>query len=197
MHFTSWVFPKGHRMRAGRLQRPVADDLADAVCDDDAALDLGGTDGSRLVLPVIPPEARPRPEFAAPGAVDRGGRRAVHRAAPGRASGRSAATRSGRRRTGTGAAPRRRTYPWGTVASSEQMTYDVADAHPESARDGRATPRRPSRCRTASCPGRCTSRSRATRRAFTTSSKRELRKDGVLIREKSGMRRFLGTTISQ
>ena len=31
MHFTSWVFPKGHRMRLCGQQRPVADDLADAA----------------------------------------------------------------------------------------------------------------------------------------------------------------------
>ena len=31
LHVTSWVFPRGHRIRLAHQQRPVADDLADTV----------------------------------------------------------------------------------------------------------------------------------------------------------------------
>ena len=112
MHFTSWVFPKGHRVRLA-----VSNALWPMIWPTPYAmttqLSLGGTDGSRLVLPVIPREARPGARLRRPGALDRGRRRAVHAGAPGRASGRSAATRSSRRPTGTGAAPRRRSTPGG------------------------------------------------------------------------------------
>ena len=60
--------------------------------------------------------------------------------APGRASGRSAATRCRQAAHGDWSGTSTAQYPWGTVASTEQMTYDVADAHPESARTSPATP---------------------------------------------------------
>ena len=37
MHLTSWVFPKGHRVRFSVVECIVADDFADAVFDDDFA----------------------------------------------------------------------------------------------------------------------------------------------------------------
>ena len=39
MHLTSWVFPKGHRIRAGDFECAVADDLAHALFDDHIARD--------------------------------------------------------------------------------------------------------------------------------------------------------------
>ena len=65
MHFTSWVFPKGHRVRLA-----VSNALWPMIWPTPYAmttqLSVGGADGSRLVLPVIPREARPEPDFAAP-----------------------------------------------------------------------------------------------------------------------------------
>ena len=84
--------PEGAPRAPGRLERPLADDLADAVRDDDAAL-------RRRRRRVAARSARdsagdpPRAGFRGPGALDREGGRPVHRRAHGRASGRSAATR--------------------------------------------------------------------------------------------------------
>ena len=118
----------------GGLQRPVADDLADALGDDDAAL-ARREHGSRLVLPVVPARRAPA-RVRGPGALDEAARRAVHR---GRlpANGRSAATKSGRPRTATGAAPRRAVSPGGAIASTEQMTLRRRRREPGERPDGR------------------------------------------------------------
>ncbi len=182
MHFTSWVFPKGHRVRLA-----VSNALWPMIWPTPYAmttqLSLGGADGSRLVLPMIPREARPAPDFAAPEpsteAADvhsTGGawpgqwticRDEIRQAAHGDWSGTSSTQ-----------------YPWGSVASSEAMTYDVADAHPESARtagDAETTIRLPDRTLSWRAHLEVTSDAAS----FHYKLERQLRKDGVLLREKS------------
>jgi len=65
MHFTSWVFPKGHRIRfaVNNAQWPMLWPTPYAMT---TALHLGGTDGARLSLPVVPFENRPVPRFLPP-----------------------------------------------------------------------------------------------------------------------------------
>ena len=52
MHFTSWVFPKGHRIRlaVNNAQWPMVWPTPHAMT---TSLRVGGTDGSRLELPVV------------------------------------------------------------------------------------------------------------------------------------------------
>ena len=63
MHFTSWVFPKGHRIRfaVNNAQWPM---LWPTPYPMTTTLQLGG--GTRLSLPVVPFEKRPVPAFLPP-----------------------------------------------------------------------------------------------------------------------------------
>jgi len=53
MHLTTWVFPKGTSHSTVCFKCPVAHGLVDAL-QHDYSLQLGGTSGSRLTLPVVP-----------------------------------------------------------------------------------------------------------------------------------------------
>ena len=65
LHFTSWVFPPGHRIRVAvtNSQWPMFWPTPYAMT---TSLRLGGEQATRMVLPVIPYEDRPSPEFLAP-----------------------------------------------------------------------------------------------------------------------------------
>ena len=65
MHFTSWRFPKGHRIRlaVNNSQWPMIWPTPHPMT---TTLHLGGGDPSRLILPVVPEAERPAPEFLAP-----------------------------------------------------------------------------------------------------------------------------------
>jgi len=65
MMFTSWVFPRGHRIRiaVSNSQWPM---LWPTPFPMTSTLELGGEEGARLVLPVVPPADRPAPVFKAP-----------------------------------------------------------------------------------------------------------------------------------
>ena len=97
-------------------------------------LSLGGADGSRLVLPVIPPRGAPRARVrcAPEASTEAAGVRSTGGAWPGQWTICRDEIRQAAHGDWSGTSSTQ--YPWGTVASSEQMTYDVADAHPESAR---------------------------------------------------------------
>jgi len=66
MHFTSWVFPAGHRIRlaVNNAQWPM---LWPTPYPMTSALRIGGPDAAALVLPVIPAaDNEPQPDFALP-----------------------------------------------------------------------------------------------------------------------------------
>ncbi len=65
LHFTSWVFPKGHRIRVAvsNSQWPMLWPTPDPV---ETTLAIGGENGARIVLPVIPPGEARAPDFAQP-----------------------------------------------------------------------------------------------------------------------------------
>ncbi|HEV7499737.1 MAG TPA: CocE/NonD family hydrolase, partial [Vicinamibacteria bacterium] len=84
MHFTSWVFPKGHRVRLA-VSNALWPMIWPTPSTMTTQLSLGGADGSRLVLPVMPREARPKPDFAPPEpSADRSGVRSTGGAWPGK-----------------------------------------------------------------------------------------------------------------
>ena len=66
MHFTSWVFPKGHRIRVAinNAQWPM---LWPSPHPMTTTLAIGGADGARVVLPVVPKSDTPWPELPAAG----------------------------------------------------------------------------------------------------------------------------------
>ena len=65
MHFTSWVFPKGHRIRLA-VSNSMWPMLWPTPYLTTTTLAIGGDKGARLELPVVPKEERPVPNFKTP-----------------------------------------------------------------------------------------------------------------------------------
>jgi len=65
LHFTSWVFPAGHRIRVAisNSQWPM---LWPTPIPFSSTLDIGGADGAHVSLPVIPQSEQGTPKFKAP-----------------------------------------------------------------------------------------------------------------------------------
>jgi predicted acyl esterase len=129
MHLTSWVFPKGHRIRVA-----ISNSLWPMVLPTPYAmttsLDLGGNDGSRIVLPVVPAHGAAAPEFSPPQTSEE--RTDIKNEGfpwPGewtveRDEARQKTTVLWKGKDGY-------EYPWGTQNDFESLTYDGDDAHPE------------------------------------------------------------------
>jgi len=193
MHVTSWVFPAGHKIRLS-LTNALWPMIWPTPHSDTAVVRLGAA-GTRLVLPVIPSEPRPIanntvPDFLSPGPAQhpadvRGwgdmvpSRWTVQRDASG------AAATWWRGASGS-------EFPWGRVADEEYLRYEVNDADPAHA----------------AARGEARTEIHLGDRLLTFSSvldlesdvtslhyryRRELRKDGVLVRDRSWERRFRRT----
>jgi predicted acyl esterase len=135
LHLASWVFPKGHRIRVAvsnalwPMNWPTPYPLT-------TSLMLGGESASRILLPRVPvhgpaapPLAAPEPIEAPAGIAGIGGGGAAW---PGewtvlRDEARQRSTVIWKGSTSV-------SYPWGRFDHSERLTYDIDDAHPESAR---------------------------------------------------------------
>ena len=129
LHFTSWVFPRGHRVRVGVSNAlwPMIWPTPYAMT---TALQLGGREPSRLVLPVVPlksllpaPSFRPpvvRPDDSLPGLHSSGETWPGHWTVE-RDEARQATRVEWR---GDDASE----FPWGKEKDHEQLTYEVADA---------------------------------------------------------------------
>jgi putative CocE/NonD family hydrolase len=186
MHFTSWVFPKGHRVRlaVANAQWPM---IWPTPYPMTTSLYLGAG-ASRLLLPVVPPAERPRPDFRPiPESSDRlpgfqtldvgttsgyGEISSVDRN-PQKGTARVVATSTSAVR-----------YPWGEEHDTESITHEAEDSHPEktSVLGEYGT--------TVSLPDRtlrweCRVLLRSDRSNFYYSSIRRLLQDGVLVREKT------------
>jgi predicted acyl esterase len=129
MHLTSWVFPKGHRIRVA-ISNALWPMVLPTPYAMTTSLELGGSSGSRLVLPVVPVHGTPAPEFSPPEPLEERPdiksegfpwpgewtleRDEAHQKATVRWSGKDAYE-----------------FPWGTEKDFESLTYDADDAHPE------------------------------------------------------------------
>ncbi len=136
LHFTSWVFPKGHRIRlaVNNAQWPMFWPVPGLGR---TAVRLGGEEASRLVLPVVPPAGRPVPVFAPPeqNASLPGFGEAESETVSGYAeiSRLERDIREGITRltaTNSGRTP----YPWGTERYSESIVHEVNTRNPAQAR---------------------------------------------------------------
>jgi uncharacterized protein len=128
MHLTSWVFPKGHRIRVA-----ISNALWPMVLPTPYAmtttLELGGS-GSKLVLPVVPVHGAAAPQFSQPQASEE--RSDIKNEGfpwPGEWTvecdeARQKTTVHWQGKDGY-------VYPWGTEDDFENLTYDGDDAHPE------------------------------------------------------------------
>jgi putative CocE/NonD family hydrolase len=187
MHFTSWVFPKGHRLRlaVSNAQWPM---IWPTPYPMTTTLRLGGGDPTRLELPVVPFAERPRPRFLPPETAEEklpgyevqdlgttsgyGEISSVDRN-PQKGTTRVVATSTSRAR-----------YPWGEERNTESITHEAEDAHPETAsvRGEYATTVKVEG-RTLTFENRVTLRS--DRGRFYYTSVKRLLEDGVLRREKA------------
>lgn len=133
MHFTSWVFPKGHRIRfaIANAQWPM---MWPTPYQMTTSLHLGGADGSYVELPVVPPGNQRAPAFlpivespTLPGfeSIDTGTSSGY-----GEVSSVDRNPQTGEvtlKATNTGATR----FPWGTQTYREAIVHKTSDTHPE------------------------------------------------------------------
>jgi len=133
MHFTSWVFEKGHRMRlaVNNAQWPM---LWPTPYPMTTSLRLGGKDATRLLVPVVPPGEWPKPAFLAPGkdptlpgfeTLDAG---TVSGYGEISSIDRNPQTRTTTVKATNASASR---FPWGTERYRETIAHETNDNHPE------------------------------------------------------------------
>jgi predicted acyl esterase len=129
MHLTSWVFPKGHRIRVA-ISNALWPMMLPTPYSMTTSLELGGNNGSRLVLPVVPVHGEIPPAFSPPEPSEE--RTDIKNEGfpwPGdwtvqRDEARQKTTVRWKGKDGY-------EYPWGKQDDFENLTYDVDDAHPE------------------------------------------------------------------
>jgi len=179
LHLTSWVFPHGHRIRLA-LSNAMWPMIWPAPRLATATVRLGPA-GTRLVLPVIPPEHRPEPAFAAleptaepPGTTQWGEMVPIRWNVLRDDTGATSIWWRG----ATGA-----DFPWGRVTDEEYVRYEVNDTCPAAASmhgEARTEVRLDSRLVSTMSVLDVTSDAEMLRYRF----RRELREDGVLIRQR-------------
>ncbi|MGA9813602.1 MAG: CocE/NonD family hydrolase [Terriglobales bacterium] len=129
MHLTSWVFPKGHRIRLA-VSNALWPMILPTPYSMTTSLEIG-SDGSRLTLPVVPVKGAPAPAFQPPQpAEQRKDIKSIGYPWPGewtleRDEANQKATVHWKGKAETD-------YPWGKEIDYESLVYDVDDAHPES-----------------------------------------------------------------
>jgi putative CocE/NonD family hydrolase len=186
MHFTSWVFPKGHRIRfaVNNAQWPM---LWPTPYPMTTALHLGGADGARLSLPVVPFEKRPAPQFLPPEqSPELAGFEALENGTSSRYGEVSSVDRNPQtgevRVLATNASGTR--YPWGVERYQETIEHRTSDEQPE------ATSVLGTHRMDVELPGRILSWAaelsfRSDSSNFYYSYRRRLSENGKLIREKT------------
>ena len=128
MHLTSWVFPKGHRIRLA-ISNALWPMMLPTPYSMTTSLQLG-SNGSRLTLPVVPVKGATVPAFPTPQpAEERTDIRSVGYPWPGdwtlerdEANHKATVRWKGKAETN---------FPWGKEVDYESLTYHVDDAHPE------------------------------------------------------------------
>jgi uncharacterized protein len=129
MHLTSWVFPKGHRIRLA-ISNALWPMVLPTPYSMTTSLQLGGSSGSRLVLPVVPVKGAMAPAFAPPQpSEERKDIKSVGFPWPGEwtlerdeANHKATVHWKGKAETN---------YPWGKETDFEALTYSVDDARPD------------------------------------------------------------------
>jgi uncharacterized protein len=183
MHFTSWIFPKGHRIRLA-VSNALWPMIWPTPYPMTTSLQLGGKSGSRLILPLvsIAPPAVP-PAFSPPQHSEE--RKDIHSVGytwPGEwKTERDEATQ---KTTVTWSGEMTTEYPWGKEIDHEQLTYAVGDLSPDkSSVLGEIERRFELKDRVLSWRGHLSVTSDAT--TFFYKYTRELLKDGNLVKTKT------------
>jgi len=129
LHFTSWVFPRGHRVRVGVSNAlwPMIWPTPYAMT---TALQLGGPQPSRIVLPIVPLKSSlPTPSFPLPVVRPEDTLPGVHSTGetwPGHWTVERDEARQMTRVEWRGDDASE--FPWGKERDHEQLTYEVIDA---------------------------------------------------------------------
>jgi predicted acyl esterase len=185
LHVTSWVFPRGHRIRLA-LSNAMWPMIWPTPAPGTATVRLGPA-GTRLTLPVIPRETRPEPTFRVPD---------PSRRPPGVSHrGEMLPVRWTLQRDDTGTAAiwwRGNTtteFSWGRVTDEEYLRYQVSDDDPAGASargEARTEIHLDGRLLIVTSVLDLDGDSESLRYRF----RRELREDGMLIRERSWLRHY-------
>jgi len=129
MHLTSWVFPKGHRIRLS-ISNALWPMVLPTPYAMTTSLELGGNDGSRLVLPVVPEHGTAVPAFKPPQpSEERTDIKDVGYPWPGSWTMERDEVNKKTKVNWHGNAEE--DYPWGKETDYENLDYLVDDAHPE------------------------------------------------------------------
>jgi putative CocE/NonD family hydrolase len=185
LHAASWVFPRGHRIRLA-ISNAMWPMIWPTPYPATATIRLGQT-GTRLLLPVVPFEERPRPAFADPEpAASLPGSRSWGEMLPVRwttqRDDRGLASMWWRGTNGT-------EFSWGKVVDEEYLRYEVADDKPAEASargEARTEVHLPDRLLIFSTALDLDGDAESLRYRF----RREVRRDGVLVWERAWERRF-------
>lgn len=191
LHFTSWVFPKGHRIRlaVGNAQWPM---IWPTPYPMTTTLYLG-PEATRLVLPVVPLADRPAPSYlpidtradVLPGfeTIDAGttsgyGEISSVDRNPQKGTAKIAATSTSASR-----------YPWGEEHNVESIIHEAEDGKPEAA-SVRGEYVTTVKLKNRTLRWECRVLLRSDRENFYYSGVRRLLNDGVLVREKTWERKI-------
>jgi uncharacterized protein len=129
MHLTSWVFPKGHRIRVA-ISNALWPMVLPTPYTMTTSLELGGRSGSRIELPIVPVQGTPAPAFSSPEPMEqRNDIKSEGFPWPGewtveRDEAHQKTTVHWKGKDGY-------QYPWGKQTDFESLTYEGEDAHPE------------------------------------------------------------------
>ena len=181
MHLTTWVFPKGHRIRLS-VSNALWPMVLSTPYNMTTALQLGGASGSRLSLPVVPRTGNAAKVSPPQPTEERTDLKSFGFPWPGewlvtRDEGRQKTTVLWKGKMGG-------QYPWGKETDLEKLTYETDDAHPEvNVIQGEAETTFELKDRVLVWSGHLRFTSDATN--FFYKYTRELRKDGSLIKTKT------------
>ncbi len=182
MHLATWTFPRGHRIRVS-----VSNALWPMVWPTPYAmtttLQLGGEDGSRLILPLVPPSMYAAPVFESPQpAEERNDIKDEGYPWPGDWKTERDEVNAKTKVTWSGKSEE--IYPWGKETDFEGITYLADDNHPEdSSVQAEAEIVMALKERTLNWRGHLTLSSDA--KNFYYKYTRELLKDGQLLKHKT------------
>ncbi len=182
LHLTSWVFPKGHRIRVA-VSNALWPMMMPTPYSMTTSLQLGGAEGSRVILPIVPVHGEPAPTFAAVETSEE--RKDIQESGelwPGEWT--TTRDKASEKTTVIWRGQTEEDYPWGKEIDTEKLTYEANDEHPDvtsTVGEAESTFELPGR--TLVWSGRLTLTS--DRKNFYYKYTRELRKDGRLIKAKT------------
>ncbi len=129
MHLTSWVFPKGHRIRVA-ISNALWPMILPTPYNMTTSLQLGGEAGSSLTLPVVPLQGKAAPPFSAPEPMEeRKDIKSIGFPWPGEWT--VERDEAGHKTTVHWKGQYGSVFPWGKETDYEKLTYNADDAHPD------------------------------------------------------------------